>query len=66
MDHKQSPNTGEVSDEQLEQLLEELTPDRIVLLPFYHDLRNKIIRPKNVVVETKYFFRKWKPLLGTR
>lgn len=32
--------------------------------PFYYDLRNKIINPHQIVRETKYFWRKWKPLLG--
>jgi len=40
--------------------LEEL----IELQPFYHNLRNEIIKPKNVIVETKYFWDNWKPKLG--
>ena len=47
-----------------EKLAAALDPKRIELLPFYHDLRSKIIKPKSVVVESKYFFRNWKPLLG--
>jgi hypothetical protein len=38
--------------------------ERLELLPFYHDLRNRLVRPEQVHVETRYFFRKWKPRLG--
>jgi len=38
--------------------------EKIELSPFYHDLRNEIVEPKNVIVESKYFWDKWKPRLG--
>ena len=38
--------------------------ERLEVLPFYHDLRNQIVRPLNLHVETRYFFRKWKSELG--
>lgn len=38
--------------------------ERLELLPFYHDLRNRLVRPEQIHVETRYFFRKWKPRLG--
>lgn len=41
-----------------------LAQERLEVLPFYHDLRNQIVHPTNLHVETRYFFRKWKPMLG--
>lgn len=41
-----------------------LIKEQIKILPFYHDLRNRIVRPRDVLVESHYFFRKWKPRLG--
>jgi hypothetical protein len=41
-----------------------LQDERLEVLPFYHDLRNQIVHPLNLHVETRYFFRKWKPMLG--
>jgi len=41
-----------------------LRNERLEVLPFYHDLRNQIVRPLNLHVETRYFFRKWKSDLG--
>jgi len=38
--------------------------EQIELQPFYHDLRNEIVQPKNIIVETKYFWDFWKPKLG--
>ncbi|HLH29092.1 MAG TPA: helix-turn-helix domain-containing protein [Acidimicrobiales bacterium] len=48
----------------LDALIERLRHERLEVLPFYHDLRNQIVRPFNVHVETRYFFRRWKPTLG--
>jgi hypothetical protein len=41
-----------------------LTPEQARLLPFYHDLRNEIVEPDKVVVNTQYFWTKWAPRLG--
>lgn len=38
--------------------------DEIKLQPFYYDIRNQIIQPEKVVVNTRYFWDKWVPLLG--
>jgi transcriptional regulator with XRE-family HTH domain len=38
--------------------------DQIQVLPFYHDLRNQLVRPTDVLVSSHYFFRQWKPRLG--
>lgn len=48
----------------VEALIARLENERLEVLPFYHDLRNQIVRPLNVHVETRYFFRQWKPKLG--
>ena len=42
----------------------ELTLKQIELEPFYYDIRNKIINPRSIIQETRYFWNKWKPLLG--
>jgi hypothetical protein len=36
----------------------------IELQPFYHDVKNTIVRPRQVVMGTRYFWEKWAPLLG--
>ncbi len=36
----------------------------IELQPFYHDVKNSIVRPKQVVMGTRYFWEKWAPRLG--
>lgn len=41
-----------------------MSEEQIELHPFYHDLRNEIVQPKDVIVESKYFWDKWKPRLG--
>jgi hypothetical protein len=38
--------------------------EAIELQPFYHDVKNHIVRPKQVVVGTRYFWDKWAPRLG--
>ncbi len=38
--------------------------NQIELQPFYHDLRNQLVRPNDVLVCSHYFFRHWKPRLG--
>ncbi|GEM_PF-3149834 len=38
--------------------------DSIELQPFYHDAKDGIIRPKQVVVSTRYFWERWAPRLG--
>lgn len=38
--------------------------EAIELQPFYHDVKNTLIRPKQVVVGTRYFWEKWAPRLG--
>ena len=40
------------------------TLNQIQVLPFYHDLRNQVVRPTDVLVCSHYFFRQWKPRLG--
>jgi len=44
--------------------LHSLSPEQLRLIPFYHDIRNEIIEPRKFVQETKYFWRRWKSLLG--
>src|SRR5579883_2193533 len=48
----------------LDALIARLAGEHLEVLPFYHDLRNQIVRPLNLHVETRYFFRRWKPILG--
>src|SRR5579885_2025038 len=36
----------------------------IELQPFYHHVKNTIIRPKQVVIGTRYFWERWAPRLG--
>ena len=38
--------------------------DNIELQPFYYDIKNTIVRPKQVVIGTRYFWEKWAPRLG--
>jgi hypothetical protein len=38
--------------------------NQIELQPFYHDLRNQVVKPNDVLVCSHYFFRHWKPRLG--
>ena len=38
--------------------------EAIELQPFYHHIKNSIVRPKQVVVGTRYFWQKWAPRLG--
>ncbi len=38
--------------------------NQIELQPFYHDLRNQLVKPNDVLVCSHYFFRHWKPRLG--
>ena len=37
---------------------------QIAVLPFYHQLENKFIKPNQGVYITRYFLTKWKPTLG--
>lgn len=64
----QEQPSGEQASPLLESLPDEvaaqLKPDQIVLQPFYHDLRNEIVDPKRVRVESAYFWEKWVPRLG--
>lgn len=48
----------------LENLAQSLTAERLIVLPFYHDLRNSIVHPERVKLQTDYFWRAWAPLLG--
>ncbi len=41
-----------------------LTQDAIELQPFYHHVKNTIVRPKQIVAGTRYFWEKWAPRLG--
>lgn len=36
----------------------------IELQPFFHDVKNTIVQPKQVVVGTRYFWERWAPRLG--
>jgi transcriptional regulator with XRE-family HTH domain len=38
--------------------------NQIEVQPFYHDLRNQLVNPNDVLVCSHYFFREWKPRLG--
>jgi len=38
--------------------------DKLVLLPFYHELENEVKQPDRVRLQTDYFWRKWAPRLG--
>ncbi len=58
-----SRESGERADA-VEALVARLGDERLEVLPFFHDLRNQIVHPLNVHVETRYFFRKWKAELG--
>jgi len=50
--------------ERKQEIKDKLTDGQIEIQPFYHDLRNEIVQPRNIIVETKYFWDKWKPRLG--
>jgi AraC-like DNA-binding protein len=38
--------------------------EAIELQPFYHDVKNTIVQPKQVVIGTRYFWERWAPRLG--
>ncbi len=38
--------------------------DKLILLPFYHELENEIKQSERVRLQTDYFWRKWAPKLG--
>lgn len=38
--------------------------DKLVLLPFYHELENEVKQPDRVRLQTDYFWRKWASKLG--
>jgi hypothetical protein len=38
--------------------------DKLLLLPFYHELENEVKQPDRVRLQTDYFWRKWAPKLG--
>ncbi|HVC33583.1 MAG TPA: helix-turn-helix domain-containing protein [Chloroflexota bacterium] len=62
-----APGAATVADDRASRvaaLAARLQDERLEVLPFYHDLRNQIVRPLNLHVETRYFFRTWKPRLG--
>ncbi|MBV9119778.1 MAG: hypothetical protein JOZ39_03640 [Chloroflexi bacterium] len=40
------------------------TTDSIELQPFYYDAKETIVRPKQIVVGTRYFWERWAPRLG--
>ena len=40
------------------------TKDKLVLLPFYHQLENDIKQPDRIRIQTDYFWRKWASQLG--
>src|SRR5207253_1600128 len=50
--------------EEIEELASRLTPDQLLVLPFYHDLKNELTNPDQVRVQTRYFWEKWAPKLG--
>ena len=52
------PTTGSTD------LAASLTGERLVVLPFYHELRNALVRPERVKLQTEYFWQRWVPLLG--
>ncbi len=49
---------------EIETLAEQLTPEEIFLLPFYHELENELKQPDRIRVQTEYFWRYWAPELG--
>lgn len=51
-------------DDGIADLAGSLTGERLVVLPFYHELRNALVRPERVKLQTDYFWQKWVPLLG--
>lgn len=50
--------------EAIEAIAADLTPERLVILPFYHELRTSIVKPERVKLQTEYFWQRWVPLLG--
>ncbi|HEU0169201.1 MAG TPA: hypothetical protein VFS62_15600 [Chloroflexota bacterium] len=46
-----------------EEQAEVTVPDEIELRPFYHDIKNTIVQPKQVVVGSRYFWERWAPRL---
>lgn len=38
--------------------------EKLLLLPFYHELDNEVKQPDRVRLQTDYFWRKWAPKLG--
>lgn len=51
-------------DPEIQALADSLTPERLVILPFYHELRNSFVKPERVKLQTEYFWQRWVPLLG--
>ncbi len=39
-------------------------PSTLTLQPGYHEPRNTVLRPEQVVIHTRYFFQHWAPRLG--
>jgi len=60
----QGASARRAPDDQVADLAATLTGDRLVVLPFYHELSNTLVRPERVKLQTEYFWQRWVPLLG--
>lgn len=49
---------------EIEELAAWLTPEQVMVLPFYHDLENEIRQPEKVRIQSEYFWERWVPKLG--
>ncbi len=47
--------------EELRALAGQLRPAQLLVLPFYHELKNEIKHPDRGRVQTEYFWRQWAP-----
>jgi len=56
--------TDRPTPKEVEELAARLTPEELLLLPFYHDLENELKQPERVRIQTEYFWRHWAPELG--
>ncbi len=52
------------SPQEIEDFAAQLTPAQLLLLPFYHHLKNELTNPDRIRVQTEYFWRRWAPHLG--
>src|SRR4030067_3676927 len=53
-----------IESDKIEDLRPVLAKEKLLLLPFYHQLENDIKQPDRIRIQTDYFWRKWASQLG--